>query len=267
MANTRFGLGSDNKTLKAAAKIINFAPAGYTNPPANSQDAQYPTPNLQVQDRFSPHRTADALTGTFNLDWDLGAQELVSIATVHAFRLAAGAVAPTLVSIQYQVSAYNGTGTWINFSTNPVTIGRDCGSVVEPAINARYWRFSFAAVTGGFSVGNYFLGPISVDMGKAYSGGAEHGRNATRLDARRMDGSVTSHYLGFPVWSLRFPFLSVTTADRDKLVTVGSHEQPVTLVTPSGAIFQVRPEVQQMSRHVYGPADTWDVVLGMESYA
>ena len=118
LKNTRFALGGDNKTI--AATLINGASSvTYPSRPALSEDAQYPMSNLRINDRSAAWRSATALTGTYDVEWDLGADYSLDVFAVHGFRRAIGQASPNTVDIQYRTAAlgYLATTSWATVRT------------------------------------------------------------------------------------------------------------------------------------------------------
>lgn len=265
--NTRFALGSDNRITQTTTTLLNGS--GGTAP-AKSEDAQYPMVNLQVQDRYSIWRSANALSGTFYCDWDMGADVNIDVAAIHGFRRASGQSSPASFDLQYRTAAtgYNGGASgWTTSKTGILLPGRDAGVQLPGTIKARYWRFVFGVggSGGGFSIGQLYLGLLSYDLGYMYASMASDRFVHARARYNLAMSIPVINKVGDPYRLLNYPLDGCSTAARDIFRAVAMSETPTTLFTPYDECLQVvLANDAQEHAHVWSSdRDFWNSSLEM----
>jgi hypothetical protein len=249
LKNTRFAKGGDNRVITAT--LIN-GNGGYASSPARSEDAQYPMTNLAVNDRDVVWRTAAGLSGLFNAEFDFGQDRDVDVIAVHGI----------------SSDSYSAGGTWTVARSN-LTLALDCGLQLAAPKRARYWRFKFASTAGGFSISNFYLGLLSVDLGVLYSSGAEDRVIYNRIRSRTMMGQPRLTQMGESGRGFNFQLINCSKAQADTLRTLANETVPLTYLSPMDDITQVVLDSEEHSRrHVASDPvnDVFDVGLSLESY-
>lgn len=268
--NTRFALGSANRTAASTTTLINGASTGtYPSRPALSEDAQYPMSNLRLLDRYSIWRSANALTGTYDVEWDLGSDLSLDVFAVHNFRRAAGQSSPSTVDISFRtsVSGYSQAGTWIAILTGLSLANRDAGAQLAAPIRGRYIRFRFGVggTGGGFSIGNLYVGNLSYDLGMIYSPGASDTYVRPERRYPLMGGALVNVAVGDGRKSLSLPFGRVSPDTRTILRTIAKETSPITYISYEDEIMQVLPAPEHQQSHVW--LESHDSTLELEQLA
>ena len=269
--NTRFALGSANQTCASTATLINGASSGtYPSRPALSEDSQYPMSNLKINDRAAIWKSSPVLTGQYDIEWDLGSDKTIDVVAVHGFRWTPGQVAPAdaVVSFRTSTAGYSQAGTWTAIKT--LTLGvRDVGLQLSAPIRGRYFRFRVNAggAGGGFTIGNFYLGQLSYDLGFISSPGLVDRPEDPDIVDRTMARAAHVTRLGDPFRSIILPF-SVRGETKLMLDAVAAATVPTTYLDHEDTIAQVMKIAYERSvRWIDGEKYRWDIQLEMESLA
>lgn len=270
MGTTRFALGSANQTCASYATLINGASTGtYPSRPALSQDAQYPMSNLRINDRLALWRSDPALTGQYDVEWDLGGDRTLELIAVHGWRLAAGQTAPPSVDVSYRTSAsgYSQAGTWIALvNALPLSV-RDPGRQLAAPVRGRYVRFRFNAggSGGGFVVANFFLGVVTYDLGIISSPDMiDRIEFACVRDGRPGMVSIITQ-IGDDGRVFVLPFNNVKDERKAQLDAVARSALWTTMITHQDEILQVRRADDTYERTLrFSPPNRWSMNLALE---
>lgn len=243
MKNTRFALAGGNRTCASTTTLIN-GNGGYASSPAKSEDTQYPMTNLALADPLSLWRAANGLTGTYTVEFDMGSDLSLDVFGVLNLRRASGQSSPSTFDVSYRTAAlgYSFAGSWTAILTGRVANRTNAYQIAAP-VRGRYVRFTLGVggTGGGFSIGNFYIGNLSYDLGMIYGpGGARHLERQERR-YRLNGGALVNNRMGDEAYTFRFPFGAVGPTVRDTLRVISKETAPLVYLSHDDESFCVLP--------------------------
>lgn len=213
-----------------------------------SYDAQFPTANLLIKDRYMPCSATGA--GTNSVDFDLGASpKVIHVVGYMAFKSAG--LFPTSVTVQAS-SSVPPTGL-VTVATLNLSQGlpRDQGLWLPAPRTERYWRFSMSSSFNPYSIGKFVVGE-GADFGRLYSPGSRDTVLRTRVHNEGVFGHDMTTTTGPNRHAYRILMERITQSHRDILIDACA-TSPFIMWHPFNGLCEVElADDRAGSDHVWG---------------
>lgn len=185
-----------------------------------------------------------------------------------------GSPGATSLTLSQAASGGSGTCSFYAFS-GAIVLGASplSGVTTDPrnavyempvSVPAKWWRITpYAPGSSGYSVGSFFIGNVSADLGIAFSPGSTGAYRRTRVESTTVNGVTVKSETGAPHREFSYRFSAVPQATLGYLLAQAK-ASPITVLDAYGAFFQADCPEDGLSWSVrWGAPDLYDVGMNL----